>query len=207
MTRRWSDQDCRDLRAMKLENVSNRQIAAHFGVSVHAVLVKWHKLRSPEEKAEAARARLQGRKPVRHNWGPNTQWTLPRRAQLARLYDAAKRKKQFSWPEIAAVMGSSVASCQQTMYYIRKERGTATTYHLAVDSPPPSSIEPRPAPPPKPQPASAGSVLSSHVGTARLAMMAEITARISLQGATAGLMGDPPPGRSALDQRRGEGAA
>ena len=207
MTHRWTEQDCAELRAMKLAGErSNAEIAAHFGVSIHAIQVKWTYLRSPEEKAAAKAARRQGTKAVRHNWGPNTQWTVPRRAKLARLYDAAKRTKRFSWPEIAAAMNSSVASCQQTMYYIRKERGQATTYHLAVDSPPPPVSPRRPLPPPPPQPATAAPILSRHVGAARLAMMAEIGARIALQGATAGLMGDPPPGRSALDQRRGGGA-
>lgn len=42
--------------------------------------------------------------------------------------------------------------------------------------------------------------------TARLVMDAELRSRIELQGVTAGLLGDPMPGRSALDRKR-EGTA
>jgi len=38
--------------------------------------------------------------------------------------------------------------------------------------------------------------------TARLAMDAELRGRIEILGATGGLLGDPLPGRSALDQRK-----
>lgn len=44
---------------------------------------------------------------------------------------------------------------------------------------------------------------SRAVPTSRLVIDAEIRARIELQGLTAGLLGDPPAGRSALDKRLG----
>lgn len=43
------------------------------------------------------------------------------------------------------------------------------------------------------------------ISTATLLADAELRARIATKGLTAGLLGDPPPGRSALDERNGGG--
>ncbi len=42
-----------------------------------------------------------------------------------------------------------------------------------------------------------------NTSTQKLAFAAEMMARIGAQGVTAGLLGDPPPGCSALDEKRG----
>jgi hypothetical protein len=61
---------------------------------------------------------------------------------------------------------------------------------LAAASPP---LAPRsPGPPPSP----------SVVATSRLVLDAELRNRIAERGITGGLLGDPPPGRSALDEKR-----
>jgi hypothetical protein len=44
--------------------------------------------------------------------------------------------------------------------------------------------------------------ISAAITTDRLIIDAELRSRIEVLGITAGLLGDPPPGRSALDERR-----
>lgn len=54
--------------------------------------------------------------------------------------------------------------------------------------------------------AAPGPLGSRRASTAVLMADAELRARIALQGLTAGLLGDPLPGRSALDQRKARDA-
>jgi hypothetical protein len=120
---------------------------------------------------------------------------------LARLREGKKAK----WAEIAAIFpGRTIGACQLAYHGIKSRRlrdqqralaqglvanvSTASRL-LAV---PPIAAPTRVMPPPSP----------STMRTSMLRADAELRARIELLGATGGLLGDPMPGRSALDQKR-----
>ena len=112
-------------------------------------------------------------------------WTDRELARLFRLRDEG-----LGWPAIAeAIPGRTVAACQQA----HKTRSDVKKEGVAKAPAVRAACLPVPDPPRPPSPR----VLS----TSALLVDAEIRARIETRGLTAGLLGDPPAGRSALDRR------
>jgi hypothetical protein len=134
-------------------------------------------------------------------WAPEEVDILVARA------DAYRNKgKRVRWRAIAAETGHHESSCTQKYHQLRKraadlaaraeiDRRLAEEERKVVLRPP----EPRHVPLPV-------RVQNPEVGvgtsTAKLVMDAQLRARIEVQGITAGLLGDPMPGRSALDKMR-----
>jgi hypothetical protein len=124
---------------------------------------------------------------------PNT-WTDRDRAKLLRLH-----KGKNKWGVIARILDRSIGSCfaehrrlveveRDNVRKIRTSRARRVV-ELVLDLPagqaPPTVPEPR------------------QMALSRLQASAELLARIQHdRGLTAGLLGDPPAGRSALDQKR-----
>lgn len=109
----------------------------------------------------------------------------------------------YHWGDIAQALGRTIGACQMQYFKCRpagapkKKRAVRIQQTRAVPLVPSPSIafvQAAPAPP---------SV--RRVSTAALIADAELRTRIALQGITAGLLGDPLPGRSALDRREGRG--
>lgn len=127
-------------------------------------------------------------------------WCRWTEAERSRLF--ALRERRYHWDDIAREMKRTSGSCQQ-QYNLRKPEGTPRkTRSARVDVPPPAPAPRMPVLQAAPTPPSARRV-STHV----LINDADLRARIAQQGLTAGLLGDPLPGRSALDQRNmGAGA-
>jgi hypothetical protein len=124
-------------------------------------------------------------------------------AEVARLI-LLRELHGLSWSEISEqIPGRSANSCSIAYYKRHTHRRQREAKHLvagieqmigmqrlAAASPP---LAPRsPGPPPSP----------TVVATARLVLDAELRNRIAERGITGGLLGDPPPGRSALDEKR-----
>jgi hypothetical protein len=105
-------------------------------------------------------------------------WTAPEVERLLRLADAHDR----NWQKVALRMPGRTAVACQIRFYMPP--------HLRV------SGLPRPAPPP-----SAASSASDAI-TARLKTEAARRAALTHTTITAAVLGDPLPGRSALDQKR-----
>ena len=121
-------------------------------------------------------------------------WTPQEFARLRRLHVEGRN----DWDEIAAHFpGRSPAACRQHFYYrMGLERGDSGRRRHAEQP----AIDPAPpiAPPPK-----VARELARPVKRPRYFSDADafVAARIAEQGITAGLLGDPPPGRSAFDKR------
>lgn len=133
---------------------------------------------------------------------PRHYWTKEEIDQLIHLREV----KRLKWREISKIMGHPPANLTWAFYYYGGER------------PPPAVKKPRPAPKPKASRLKASKPVDRIVGAptraeaARLAAPVvrpryfheadmDIIARIDRQGLTAGFLGDPPAGRSALDRR------
>jgi hypothetical protein len=103
------------------------------------------------------------------------------------------RRLRESWETIAAALpGRSVGSCKQAYTYRQNKAAAAAARRANAGKRailPAAPIEPAPSP------------SARAVSTSALIVDAELRARIAVQGLTAGLLGDPPAGRSALDQR------
>lgn len=129
-------------------------------------------------------------------------WTAEQKQLLEQLRIAG-----VAWPEVATRCGHPESSCKTTLSLIRTARRKAG---LAVQTGPGDRksftryVPPAPAPAPSlpPEPAAPPSGRTRHTST--LIADAELRARIEILGPTGGLFGDPLPGRSALDQKRGE---
>lgn len=137
------------------------------------------------------------------------QWLREEDADLLRMRDG----ERLDWPAISAQLpGRSAAACEQRYYgklkdvrnRTRRPRGPkpsepvvswrkrgAAIGGVVTDSVPPSAPVVLP-----PVPERTRMPLLDH-----LRERAELQARIERQGLTAAYFGDPPPGRSALDQR------
>lgn len=212
MTRRfWSEQDCKTLLAMKAAGKSDRAIGAFFGVADKAAAMKYHKLRHPKEpkrKPAAMPVVKPLREPTKLIWrGAGMIWTDAQMVQLEELANAYTADgRRIQWHIIAAEVHHPVHSCQTRMSEIRGRRrdeekraqlrairlvhGTApVTPAMTVEPPPPVKIVHVPD-------------HSRSTSTAKLRMDAELRARIEILGITGGMLGDPEPGRSALDQKR-----
>jgi hypothetical protein len=109
--------------------------------------------------------------------------------ETARLFQL--RGKRLKWPEIATALPGRSANACQGRYYWLKTRDRAPAPAIAPAMGQAKAIEP------------SGAVMS----LATLLADAELRSRIAIQGVSAGLLGDPMPGRSALDQKRSIPAA
>jgi hypothetical protein len=137
-------------------------------------------------------------------------WSADEDTALLRLRDIERR----DWLSIAARLpGRSVASCEQRYYgklkgardCTRRPRGPipsrpAVSWRkrggaIAVVAPDVVAVVDVPAPP------AAVAVRTRPPFLDHLRDRAELHLRIDRQGLTAAFFGDPPPGRSALDQR------
>jgi hypothetical protein len=144
-------------------------------------------------------------------------WTDDQLSLLQKL-----RAGGVGWGHVSVRCGHPVASCRQMMTRYNNARRVAQyraeckALREAADLV--NVIEPRPAPVPKKKPPARPQPISmairpaikpaqpldharSSISAARLIMDAELRRRIELLGATGGLLGDPEPGRSALDRR------
>lgn len=129
-------------------------------------------------------------------------WTPEQKHLLERL-----RLAGVPWPEVATRCGHPESSSKTTLSQIRTARRKAG---LAVQTGPGERrsftryVPPAPAPAPSlpSEPTAPPSCRTRHTST--LIADAELRARIEILGPTGGLFGDPLPGRSALDQKRGE---
>lgn len=111
------------------------------------------------------------------------------RADIDRLFHM-KDVLKLKWRPIGEAFGVSAAmACTRYQYY--KNGG---------DSAGPPAVRPAKLDSP-PKPARAAEII--HRPRYFHEADADIAARIRRQGLTAGFLGDPPPGRSALDRRRG----
>lgn len=120
--------------------------------------------------------------------------------------------KGYGYGYTASMVGHSLLSCRTKMSEIRSAlregRVIGALAPSPVSAPPkpsrlPSSapIASRPLAPILPKAVAEAPYLRA-TSTAKFVMDAELRARIEVQGVTAGLLGDPLPGRSALDRKR-----
>jgi hypothetical protein len=114
------------------------------------------------------------------------------REMFVRLIDMREVHK-LTYDEIAKTLGAPVSSCQK---YYSDLRGRRVREAEAANKRPPPVVVKQPI-------ITARTDLREHRPRAPLHPAdAELSARIAALGLTAGVFGDPPPGRSALDQRR-----
>jgi hypothetical protein len=175
----WSKADCAKALAMLAEGKSNIDVAEHFGVTRHAVNVKLHRLRYPEQrkmhettrKAKAL-AEKQARPAKQHPWQRNGErWTDEENAELVLRKD---RGENFF--DIGLVLNRTNWSCK--VQYHSLKRGTAS----------------------KP-----GEIAATQRTTREAAneLIHEIKAQpLRYASPFAEMLGEPPIGRSALDQKR-----
>lgn len=118
--------------------------------------------------------------------------------------------KRPPWDAIATEVGHPKASCQQMMSRIRAKRAheQKRLQLIEIRRAAAQQVKPTPGKKPKPlrlsliDPAIPGIDCARPTSTAKLRMDAELRERIGVLGITAGLLGDPLPGRSALDRKR-----
>lgn len=146
----------------------------------------------------------------------NRRWTT---GQVAILLDAVREARsgtvriRVPWEEVAARTGHSVSSCRDKVAQERVRAGNRLVRQLVGHEDEPM----RKAPPGPSATSNLVAPVRAKVGfidftrptsTFRFSVDAEIRSRIADQGVTAGLLGDPPAGRSALDKRcRGDADA
>lgn len=146
-------------------------------------------------------------------------WT-PEQVALMEEMRAARTK----WDEVAVAVGHPKTSCQQMMTQLRQQRkdtirraqAKATRQALreqadaaAARQASACAIAAQPAARPAPAPEtrrSSSPDFTRSTSTARFQTHAELRARIEILGVTGGLLGDPEPGRSALDRMRAASA-
>jgi hypothetical protein len=121
---------------------------------------------------------------------------------LERLIDGGT-----SYEDAVPLVGHPLLGCRSKMSEIRSRRrdaerqkpgevsakSAALPYRSPIAKRPPAPIRPAIVPDPP---------HARTTSTAKLVMDAELRRRIDLVGVTAGLLGDPLPGRSALDRKR-----
>lgn len=135
-------------------------------------------------------------------------WTKEQLARLAQHVDAAaKGKRRANWKAIALELGHSATSCHVKMSTIRvrrrnerirertaEEEANAKAREKARREAGKAQVLKAPRVPDPPY--------NRSTSTARLQWDAELRARIEVLGITGGMLGDPAPGRSALEQKR-----
>lgn len=122
-------------------------------------------------------------------------WTAEQKLLLEQMRDDGK-----DWPEIAAACDHPKGSCQATLSQIRRDRRRAAGEEIIVI--PRKKFKCYVPPPPEP-------IAEPTARTWRMSTLvqdAELRARVAILGPN-GLLGDPLPGRSALDQRLAAAAA
>ncbi len=134
------------------------------------------------------------------------------RAAVDRLI-AMRDVLEMKWPAIGDEFDDTAANCCVRYHYYKKRRKIDdlrrgdTARRRAAPAPVAMSVAAIraaiPDPPPKPERPAEIVHRPRYFHEAD----ADIAARIRRQGVTAGFLGDPPPGRSALDQRRGTSGA
>lgn len=112
------------------------------------------------------------------------------------------RGMRVRWRKIAALTGHHENSCSLKYHLLRKnaeaieERARIDAENARLAKQIRTQVKPVPLP------VRVIDAEHSRGGSFRLQVDAELRARIGEQGVTAGLLGDPPPGRSALDKMR-----
>lgn len=107
------------------------------------------------------------------------------------------RKRRISWVEISEATGHSIQSCiHRHKYQLEKEINRKLREQ--ANAPEVARAQPVMA---RSSPVTTYDDLSRPTSTAGLMAHAMIRDRIATQGITAGLLGDPAPGRSALDRK------
>ena len=122
-------------------------------------------------------------------------WTKEEMARLMRLRSNL-HGRPLGWDEVAATLpGRTVVACMAAFYAARaKQAREAAGVAARKPAAPTVLLQPQQAPPSAKAPAV--------VSTWSLRTDAELRSRIELVGITAGRLGDPLPGRSALDRKR-----
>lgn len=127
-------------------------------------------------------------------------WTMFELARLVMLKD----QRRLTYAKVSLELpGRTPGACMLAYYKIQKDRQCTEAKHLVKAMPkwnPPKPfriIAPAPASP-REMPPPSGAVVSTHT----LRVDAELRARIDALGVTGGMLGDPLPGRSALDRKR-----
>lgn len=143
-------------------------------------------------------------------------WTPAEDAALLRLRDAEGR----CWADIVADLpGRTYGAIKLRYYSALRDRNAVPKQTRRPGRPRRPKVVEQLAPsvslgrvaaalPTAPLPAAPllpASLRPRRMSTAILVADAELRARIALQGLTAGLLGDPLPGRSALDERKARG--
>lgn len=123
------------------------------------------------------------------------------------IEDHAANRQTVRWDSYAAELGHSAKMCRDRASEVRRrwraEKQSAERALLRSDADNAVSCRSKsPAvAPPIARPAADIDIMRA-TSTARFRFAAEMASRIGAQGITAGLLGDPPPGRSALDKQR-----
>lgn len=122
-------------------------------------------------------------------------WSERDSARLIALRDALK----LTWHMVAINLGRTPKQCQMRYYYVHRHVTSARRAERAAEfkQRPPIQISTAAIQQALPEAPRSARVMT----TAQLLLDAELRSRIGAQGITAGLCGDPGPGRSALDKR------
>lgn len=137
-------------------------------------------------------------------------WTAEQLMLMAKLH-----AQRMPWADIAPAVGHPKSACQVMMSKLRNQQRGANFEAIRVAAhairalvkPKPKPVGPAAPVPrqtivPLPVKKADADFARSSISTAKLVMDAELRARIEVMGITGGLLGDPLPGRSALDRRR-----
>lgn len=139
-------------------------------------------------------------------------WTRVQVNHLISLRDV----ERMAWQDIAEAVGDTVqACCHRYGYHKARRRAEAVRKgEVLPDEPPPFRATPHASEPvpalPKPEPVKKKIAVKKDPRIAQPVQRpryyheadSDILSRIDRQGLTAGFLGDPPKGRSALDQKR-----
>jgi hypothetical protein len=133
-------------------------------------------------------------------------WTQAQRTRMAEIIMAHyERGRRVPWKRYAKELGHTVKACSAEAHNIRERvRNEAMKDRSASSWAPAKSLRRKTQLFAPRETIKTCECLDHRIATstAKFAGEAEIRNRISVQGLTAGLFGDPLPGRSALDQKR-----
>jgi hypothetical protein len=135
-------------------------------------------------------------------------WTHAQRTRMAEIIMAHyERGRRVHWKRYATEIGHTVKACSAEAHNIRERVRNEAMKESSSKSWTPAKTLRRKTQRFIPRETVKTCDCLDHrisTSTARFKVEAEIRNRISVQGLTAGIFGDPMPGRSALDQKRGE---
>ncbi|WP_375782887.1 SANT/Myb-like DNA-binding domain-containing protein [Bradyrhizobium sp. Pha-3] len=175
-----------------------------------------HSIASCEAKIADIRAdaQLRGKREIIMTTKKHKPWTTRQTQILLTAVREARSgmvRVRVPWEKVAEEVGHSVSSCKDKFANMRKRDSIQLIRKLCGRDRDPAPVEPiEIAAPTAPEPARAPAPsayidFNRPASPFRFGFDADIRARVAEQGATAGLLGDPKPGRSALDaMRRGE---